>query len=253
MSQIRRTPADEPFILVRTLGARIAPRDDTGKHAHDWGQVIYCASGVMTVWTEAGSWVAPPRWAIWAPAGVAHRIRFAGRAELRTLYLRPDLASELPAACAVSSVSALLRELTLRAMEIGMLDGRDIMQAAMARIIVSELGVFERPAFDLPSPTSDATRRAADLMMEGAEAREIRAVAAAVGLSPRTLERRFASETGMSVANWGRQARLLESLRLLAAGDSVKSVAEAIGYRTPSAFVAAFRDTYGQTPARYCS
>ena len=67
----------------------------------------------------------------------------------------------------------------------------------------------------------------------------------------RRLERRFLSETGMTLASWGRQARMLHGLRLLAAGEAVKSVAQATGYRTPSAFVAAFRTGFGQTPARY--
>ena len=205
----------------------------------------------MTVWTESGSWVAPPRWAIWAPAGVEHQIRFAGRAELRTLYLRGDLASGLPPSCVVFAVSSLLRELILRAVAVGMLDEREPTQAAMARIIVSELAVVERPPLDLPAPKTQAVRLAAAILAAGDHPGGTRSLAAAVGLSPRTLERRFVSETGMSVANWGRQARLLNSLRLLAAGQPVKSVAISAGYRTPSAFVVAFRDAYGQTPARY--
>ena len=56
-------------------------------HAHSWGQLIYAATGVVTVWTEHGMWVVPPHWAIWAPAGVAHGLRFTGLASLRTLYL----------------------------------------------------------------------------------------------------------------------------------------------------------------------
>jgi AraC-like DNA-binding protein len=251
MSPIRRTATDEPFMLIRTLGARMPAHSDTGRHGHAWGQLIYCSAGVMTVWTESGSWVAPPRWAIWAPAGVEHGIRFAGKAELRTLYLRADLAGGLPAACAVLTVSPLLRELILRAVDIGMLDEREPLDAAMARIIVSELATVDRPPFDLPTPASAATQKAAAILTAGSDRGGTRRVAEAVGLSTRTLERRFVSETGMSVANWGRQARLLQSLRLLAAGDSVKSVATAAGYRTPSAFVAAFRAVFGETPARY--
>ncbi len=238
-------------MLVRTLGARMGPRDDTGRHAHDWGQLIYCEAGVMTVWTESGSWVAPPRWAIWAPAGVEHQIRFAGPAKLRTLYLRGDLASGLPPSCAVFAVSPLLRELIVRAVTIGILDERELTQDAMARIIISELAVVERPPFDLPAPKSEAVCQAAAMLAAGDHPGGTRNLAAAVGLSPRTLERRFVSETGMSVANWGRQGRLLHSLRLLAGGQPVKAVAASAGYRTPSAFVAAFRDAYGQTPARY--
>ena len=44
-------------------------------HAHHWPQLIYAARGVLTVWTEVGSWIVPPNAAVWAPAGIRHGIR----------------------------------------------------------------------------------------------------------------------------------------------------------------------------------
>ena len=79
------------------------------------------------------------------------------------------------------------------------------------------------------------------------------AVTRAVGVSTRTLERRFLEETGLTFGRWRRQATLLEGLRQLAAGHSVKSVSSTCGYAEPSAFVAAFKALYGQTPGRYFS
>ena len=86
MSRIRHTTADEPHFLVRALAAEYRDGVALAPHAHAWGQLIYSITGVMTVWTEQGTWVAPPQWAVWAPAGVAHAIRFTGAASLRTLY-----------------------------------------------------------------------------------------------------------------------------------------------------------------------
>ncbi|MDB5472492.1 MAG: AraC family transcriptional regulator [Caulobacter sp.] len=252
MSPIRHTAADEPFFLVRSLAARHEAGRSTGRHAHGWGQLIYCSQGVMTVWTQTGSWVAPPLWAIWVPAGVAHEIRFAGPSALRTLYLRGDLAGDLPAGCAAMTVSALMRELILRTMDLRMLDERQPVHRALASLIVAELKRHDAPPFDLPSPTSEATRRAAEIMQTpGAPLPGAEALARAVGLSGRTLERRFQRETGLTVAGWGRQARLLQGLRGLAAGEPVKRVAGMAGYRSASAFVAAFRAAFGQTPGRY--
>ena len=53
-------------------------------------------SGVLSVWTAPGSWVAPPHWAVWAPAGVAHAMRFTGASFIRTLYVRPGEQSAAP-------------------------------------------------------------------------------------------------------------------------------------------------------------
>ncbi len=256
MSQNRRTPDDEPFFLVRTVSARTAAGHDTGRHVHPLGQLIYCSAGVITVWTPAGSWVAPPRWAIWAPAGVRHSIRFAGAAELRTLYLRADVASCLPAECAVMAVSPVLRELVLKCVELGMLDEREPAHCAMAIVIGAELSRRDTAPLTLPAPTSVAARAAAEMMTaapgEGAGF-GTPALARRVGLSARTLERRFCAETGMTLAAWGRQARLLGSLRALAAGAQVKTAAAGAGFRTASAFVAAFRAAFGRTPGAYFS
>ena len=63
---------------MRSLAGQFEAGQGTGRHIHPWRQLIYCTAGVMTVWTEAGAWVAPPHWAVWVPAGVAHQIRFAG-------------------------------------------------------------------------------------------------------------------------------------------------------------------------------
>jgi AraC-like DNA-binding protein len=63
----------------------------------------------------------------------------------------------------------------------------------------------------------------------------------------------FLAETGMTVGQWRRRLRMLEALRLLAAGMSATGVATRVGYATPSAFGAAFRAELGDTPARWFS
>jgi AraC-like DNA-binding protein len=57
----------------------------------------------------------------------------------------------------------------------------------------------------------------------------------------------------MSFGKWRQQLRLIHSLRLLASGEQVTSVALDVGYDSPSAFVSAFRRTFGKTPGRYFS
>ena len=93
---MRHTPADERYFLVRTLAADFADGHRIAPHTHEWGQLIYVAAGVVTVRTERGFWVVPPHWAVWAPAGIRHGLRFTGAASLRTLYLRPDVQSPAP-------------------------------------------------------------------------------------------------------------------------------------------------------------
>jgi AraC-like DNA-binding protein len=251
MSRTRHTPADEPYFLVRTLAAEFADGEKIAPHSHPWGQLIYAVSGVMTVWTEHGSWVVPPHWAVWAPARVSHGLRFAGTASLRTLYLRPDVASPVLDSTAVT-VSPLLRELIGRAVQIGMLDARERAHIAIVDLIVHEFTTHSTPALDLPLPQSQWLRHIAEhLTNRPGEQTSLAALANRFGVGARTLERGFVAETGLSLGRWRRQARFMHALRRLGAGESVKRAASEAGYQSPSAFIAAFRAALNTTPGCY--
>jgi AraC-like DNA-binding protein len=253
MSKKRHTTADEPHFLVRTLAAVHRDGQVIAPHAHPWGQLIYAASGVLSVWTEQGSWVAPPHWAVWAPRGIAHAMRFTGAASMRTLYVRPDLAGQ-PAHSVVIAVSPLLRELIARAIEIGMLDDREPTNVAMVDLILHELRTRPTRSLDLPMPQSARLRRVADRIGARPDERSGHAaLARRFGIGVRTLERGFVEETGLSLGAWRRQARLLHALRRLGEGASVKQAAAEVGYQSASAFIAAFRGVLDTTPGRYFS
>jgi AraC-like DNA-binding protein len=252
MSRKRQSPADEEHYLIRTLDARFRDGASIAPHAHEWGQLIYAATGVMSVSTGQGSWVAPPHWAVWAPAGVSHAMRFTGETSLRTLYLRPGRWRQLPARSAVVTVSQLLRELIARAVQAGMLDERDPVHRAMAALIIDEFRTRSTPGLDLPFPTSPLLRRVADhLAQTPADRSAHHVVARHFAIGVRSLERGFEDETGMSLGRWRKQARLLFALRVLGAGGAVKQAALEAGYGSASAFIAAFRSILGTTPAQY--
>jgi AraC-like DNA-binding protein len=254
MSRKRRTVADEPFLLVRTSVSDHGPGGTVSPHTHDWHQLIHVRSGLMTVRTGAGSWIAPPTWAVWVPAGVEHAIRFTGDSALRTCYLRPDWRADLPDTCHALAVPVLLAELIARTTATGMLDRRDPVEAAVAELIVAEMGAAGPPPFTLPEPAGGATAAAARLIAaEAPAAAGTATLARAVGLGTRTLERRFQAETGMTLGRWRQQRMLLRGLERLAGGATVAAASTVAGYATPSAFIAAFRKVFGATPSRYFS
>lgn len=57
--------------------------------------------------------------------------------------------------------------------------------------------------------------------------------------------------TRMSFGRWRLRHRMIAALEKLANGNSVSNVADAVGYESPSSFNAAFRDSFGTTPASY--
>jgi AraC-like DNA-binding protein len=264
MSRKRRTTADEPHLLVRTSASDHADGGSIAPHTHDWHQLIHVRSGLMTVRTSPGSWIAPPAWAIWVPAGVPHSLRFAGASALRTLYVRPPALpgvgpagspdvgpASSPGGCRSLAVSPLLRELIARTADLGMLDGRDPVEEALATLIAGELaaGVARRPPLNLPEPSSPAATAAATLL--STSDLSTAAVARRVGLGVRTLERRFLDETGLTLGRWRRHRRLLRGLESIAAGATVQAAAATAGYGSASAFISAFRTAFGETPSRY--
>jgi hypothetical protein len=69
----------------------------------------------MTVTTAKGMWVVPPQRAVWVPAAMEHQIRTSGQVSMRSLYIMPGAAPDLPTDCCVVAVPPLLRELLLYA------------------------------------------------------------------------------------------------------------------------------------------
>jgi AraC-like DNA-binding protein len=254
MSQKRRSVADEAYWVVRTSAADLKAATVLPNHAHEWHQLIYVSAGLMSVATEAGSWVAPATWAIWVPAGIRHGIRFVVDSAFRTAYFRPAWANDYPTGCTVISVSPLLRELIVRTIKIGKLDRRHPLETAIAALIVSELQVSGARSLGLKQPTGEAMCRAATLMTRRTpQAATVSSLASAVGVGTRTFERQFFAETGMTPGRWRHHQAMLTGLELLASGTAIKTVAAQSGYRTASAFIAAFRKIFGTTPGSYFS
>jgi AraC-like DNA-binding protein len=218
-------------------------------HAHAEHQLAWSPEGVLVVRTEHGSYVLPPARALWIPAGVSHETSASGVAVLRSVYVRTARCTvtwERPTAVAVSP---LLREL------IPHLDGQSLPDAERSRAEAMLFDLLEPLAvatIDVRLPEDDRARHVAEALLEDpGDERTLERWGHDVGASSRTLARIFVAETGLSFGRWRTLARLQSALLQLAEGLPVGLVASRVGYRTPSAFVAAFRAHTGSTPGRY--
>jgi AraC-like DNA-binding protein len=221
-------------------------------HAHDWDQLTYAASGVMHVHTESASWLVPPHRAVWLPAGTRHTEEMHAPVSVRTLYLAPKLAKALPRHCCMVNIPSLMRELILHISRIGVLDRRKPAQAHLISVLLDELVSVSDVPLQLPMPRDPRARRLAALLQQQPDdERSVAALSDSAGSSRRTMERLFLAETKMTVGEWRRRLRLLHGVRLLAGGGSVTNAALESGYASTSAFIAAFKRTFGMTPSRY--
>ena len=221
-------------------------------HRHRRGQLVAASLGVMTVTTDEGTWIVPPERAVWVPGGVEHQIRMSGRVEMRTLYLSGKAITGLPSGCCVVAVSPLLRQLVLRVVAMPQPFPLGSADERLVDVLLDEIQTTPIAPLHLPRPADPRLRRVADALVESPEdARGLADWAKTAGASPRTLERLFHRETGMSFGAWRRQLRLLHALERLASGESVTTVALALGYDSTSAFIAMFRRNLGRTPGSY--
>jgi AraC-like DNA-binding protein len=229
------------FAVTFPAGGFVPPR------ARDWHQLIYATRGVMTVRTEECAWVVPPHRAVWIPAHVRYRVEMTGAVAIRVIYVRAGLRG-IGKACAVVNVTPLLRELIVRTVKWSVLDHRVPEQKRLIGVLLDELRLLRTVPLQLPVPRDLRAVRFAELAGKGLSTEEMLRES---GASRRTMERLFHVETGMSLGRWLRRQKVLDALRRLAEGESVKNVGAGLGYNAASAFIAMFRKELGQTPARY--
>jgi AraC-like DNA-binding protein len=244
----------KPGVSIATLAYEYPPGYNVPKHSHGSDQIIYAIRGVMQIYSGQSSWLIPPHFAIWIPARTVHKLRMPGAVSMRTLYLRPGLARDLPRRCNVLQVTPLLRELIVEAVRIGQLRWSNALHAALRDLIVAELHRASPVPSFVTLPRDRRAQSVAHAVMQNRDAgAPLQALCETAGASVRTIERIFRREVGLSFEAWRRQFRLMKAIELLVAGGAVKEVAFQTGYRQPSAFVQMFRRTLGSTPKAWIS
>lgn len=222
------------------------------EHAHAWHQVVYAISGVLTVAAEGQSFVISPEQAVWLPTGLRHRVGSLLGAEFRSLWIADEAGGGLPASPTVFGVSPLLRALIIEAAEIEGQEDRDGYASRVTGLILDQLRRAPPLAGALPWPRNGALVALCEtLYADPADPRGPEEWGRELGMSGRTLARRFEAELGMSLRSWRRRLRVFKSIELMGGGLGVTQTAMELGYGSTSAFVYAFRHDMGCSPQAY--
>jgi AraC-like DNA-binding protein/mannose-6-phosphate isomerase-like protein (cupin superfamily) len=225
-------------------GTKIAP------HAHQRDQFLYAVDGIMRVRTRDEAWIVPPDRAVYIPALTEHAISVRGDLEMRTLYLAPHATTGLPAMPTVFEVSELLRNLIVALNSEPVLYDEAGRGGALATLILSEITSARRLALGVAMPRDARLERlCAALIADPSSRLTIEGWSEMAGASARTLARLFEHETGMSFGAWRRKVRLHNAIEEIVAGQPIARVAARSGYRSASAFSAAFRRSMGVAPS----
>jgi AraC-like DNA-binding protein len=247
----RRVEA-EPTRAVVARPTSYPHRHHIAPHWHDRAQFIFAVEGTMTVRTPRRAWIVPPSRALWVPSHTVHEIQMFGMVEMRSLYVDNAAAAGMPSSCVVLNVTPLLRELVLRAVALPESYDEQGDDGLVMRLLLAEIRRLPRCALDLPLPESaDLAQLCERILADLSRKRRAVEDAKEMSTSTRTLYRRFLKETGITFARWKQQARLLESIRRLAQGAPVTTVAMDLGYDSASAFSTMFRRALGIAPRAF--
>ena len=222
------------------------------EHAHRWHQVVYAISGALTVAVEGRSFVISPEQAVWLPTGLRHRVGSLLGAEFRSLWIAHEAGRGLPESPTVFGVRPLLQALIVEAAEIEGQEDRDGYAGRVTGLILDQLRRARPLPGALPWPRGGSLATLCEtLYADPADPRGSEEWGRELGMSGRTLARRFEAELGMSLRSWRRRLRLFKAIELLGGGLGVTRTAMELGYGSTSAFVYAFRTDMGCSPQAY--
>ncbi|MCT9115928.1 helix-turn-helix transcriptional regulator [Cupriavidus gilardii] len=221
------------------------------RHRHELGQLFTIQSGVVAIEAEGGRWVMPTGCIAWIPPGMMHGASVQAGMTGTGLYFdgawsRAAMPDTVKVARLSPLLDALLAALTGDAAPTG---------TALEHYLAVFADAFARePAqtLFLPMPREPRLARMAARMVAAPDDNtDLDGWAARIGMSRRTLTRRFQAETGWTIVQWRQQMRLLAAMERLAAGHSVTAIAIDLGYASVSSFIAMFRRYLGTTPRAY--
>lgn len=251
MSKTRHAP--DGNVWVRTYPVTFLHDTTLDHHQRDWHQLTYAIRGHLEVVTDDARRIVPADRAVWVPAGIRHTEVTRAPASMRSLFIAKVATRYVrraaPDRVRTIEVTPLLRELVLHVTRLGALDRSKPEQARLVGVLFDQIADAAEVSLELRSPSDPRARKLADLLArDPGNDQPIARLARKAGASLRTIERCFASDTGMSVGDWRRRVRLFHAMRLLEAGSSVTEAALEVGYASLSAFSQAFARQFGRAP-----
>ncbi|MEO3823230.1 helix-turn-helix domain-containing protein [Actinomadura sp. B10D3] len=134
--------------------------------------------------------------------------------------------------------------------------GAGVARTTARMALVDDARASQSPYVDtrvLPQPGDEFSRRVMRWLDQNLASRyDLAALSAAFNVSPRTLLRRFARETGRSPLDYLQSSRVRRARHLLETTDrSIASISATVGYRDAGTFAALFARHTGKRPRDY--
>lgn len=166
----------------------------TTLHHHDLHQIEYAFQGVVEVETRAAHFLFPPQSAAWIPASLEHRSTIRTAVRTISVFFEPELIPAPGDRVRILAVPAVLREMMIYSARwpIGRAHSDATADGFFATLgqLVSETLDQEAP-LSLPTSTDPIVSAAMAWTRDHVDSVTVRELTGAVGLSDRSLRRRF--------------------------------------------------------------
>lgn len=223
-------------------------------HRHARAQLVYATRGIIELSTENKWWIVPPRFGIWMPAGVQHKMFTKTEVILNTLYIDTvQWQKDFPLMPCNVEISNLLHELLVRASCFPIEYEQNSIEWKIIDLLVEELTWAEGISLPFPKPNMDKRiQYLCRLLIENPDVNySLDSLSKEIGTTPRTLTRLFKMELNTTYGVWRQQLKIMSAIPLLIAGKSIGQVSHEIGYGSQSTFTAMFKRFMGKTPTEY--
>lgn len=232
---------------IMVCAYRVGKPGRDGLHDHGCHQLTYCEQAGTRLSLGSQSTEIPEDGAIMVPRGVCHALEASTHRVVRCVYFK----GVLPNARAVPvALNRLTKELIV---EMSCPKLEDRARRAMAVCLYDQIGTHVWGQFGSVSGMDRRLHSICRFISDNpAFEGGLRDLAHRFGVSERTLRRMAREQLGCSVSEWRSKCRVLEAARLLQMGVPIGRVGEQVGFRSESAFFAAFKRMIGSTPRRFC-
>lgn len=235
--------------------ARDFPATPVQTFRMDRHYLLRVSRGAVRMEADDTVWMLPPARAALIAAGHPVEVTIPQPVTTSSVLISPSFAPPPGAPLAVFDLTPLARNLFAECAAFGDGDGFNDYAATMFGALVAVTWALARHPSPARMPTGHSAELRAALELTRvhlADDPTIDQIARTVGMTSRTLARRFEDELGMTWRAALRRLRVIGAIELLAGGSaSITTIAMEVGYSSLSAFQAAFRDITGQTPTQY--
>ncbi|HEY0121837.1 MAG TPA: helix-turn-helix transcriptional regulator [Rhizobium sp.] len=228
---------------------------DASSEGEPGGMLVCVHHGEAKLLGVAGRWTLPSGHMVFIPAGRSYRLAATGPVYLTLVKFTGSETVWHHTGCWAVAMPGLAAEMISFARRWGPeRDAGDTLANDFFRTIGQLFGVWFDTKRKMWTPFGNAPDmdRAIAFARDHIETASIADTAAAVGMSERTLRRRFRDELGINWREFINEVRMSEAMKLLRhERASVTETAYAVGFNSIGAFTVAFSNHTGFTPSAF--